>query len=127
MRKIALLPILATALYACNPLILSVPKSETIEVTVGSGDYVTRDIAGEVDQDCIRVQNDEIASDREIEVYYQPNSGDYWGLVVDVNIFINKNGGELLILDPLREYEGSLIRVIVSWYVEEKHHFEKVE
>lgn len=129
MKKTALLLVLAGVLTACNPLILTVPKTETIEFTVEAGDYVTRNL-GDSNEDFIRIRNEEIIADREIEVYYHPTTIDYWGLVIDVDIFIYDEGGEMLIRDP-RDifnnliYIGSDIRVIITWYVEEEHQFEE--
>ena len=117
--KLACILVLGLVLAACNPLMVMTPKTETITFTVSAKDYTNID-----GEDAIRVFNDEISVDREIEVYFYPYHEKYWGMVIDVDILIDDDGGKLVILDPGRNYEGSKIRIIVTWYEEEKHSFE---
>jgi hypothetical protein len=122
MRRVFFLPIVSiffVLLGSCNPLITMVPKTEEILLDpVASGDYV--DIAT---VDYIKIVNAEIKPDREIEAYYFPSSlGSYWGMIIDVEIFIAENGGELLILDDdMTNYLNRTIRLIVTWYEEEEY------
>ena len=107
------------ALAACNPLIIMTPKTETITFTVRARDYVSID-----GEDHIKVLNDEISIDREIEVYFYPYHEKYWGMVIDVNILIDDDGGRLFIWDDNHALEGKKIRLIITWYEEEVHSFE---
>ena len=105
------------ALAACNPLIIMTPKTETITFTVRARDYVSID-----GEDHIKVLNDEISIDREIEVYFYPYHEKYWGMVIDVFILIDDR--KLFINDVDHDLEGSKIRLIITWYEEEVHSFE---
>ncbi len=108
----------------CNPIEITVPKTETIDVSITSANYVTRTTESG-DEDFIQISNSAISIDREIEIYFGPyRVEDYWGMVIDVDILIAPGGGELLICDDDHSYEGKKIRVIITWYEEEEIEFE---
>ena len=121
MRWIFFFPACLLLLAGCNPLILDVPKSEIIEMVVSSSDYVTINL-----KDYVRILNDAIQIDRDIDVYYKSYEIEgYWGLVIDIDLVISPNGGELLIIDEApHTYEGLTIRVIIRWFEEEEYQHE---
>ena len=114
----------ALSLAGCNAPTTVEPKTETIEVLVSTSSYVTR-TTDSGDEDFIQILNDEISPNREIELYYSDYILDgYWGMIIDVDILVSSSGGEVLIYDDDHSYEGSTIRVIVTWYEEEEIEYE---
>ena len=125
MRWILLFAACLLLLAGCNPLILDVPKSEIIEMIPDAADYVQLNTIEGLKY-FIRILNDAIQPDRDIDVLYKPYYIDgHWGYVIDLDIVIPPQGGELLILDDGHIYEGSTtIRVIIRWFEEEEYQHE---
>jgi hypothetical protein len=109
---------------SCNTPTTVEPKTEIIDIEVDPSDYVTR-TTDSGDEDFVQILNDEISPDREIELYYSDYLLDgYWGMIIDYDILVSASGGEVLIYDDDHSYEGSTIRVIVTWYEEEEIEYE---
>ena len=123
-RILACCLVFASCLPGCEAPTTVEPKTETVEFQVDAADYVTR-TTDTGDEDFIQILNDEISANREIELYYSDYMLDgYWGMIIDVDILVSSSGGELLIYDDDHSYEGSTIRMIVTWYEEEEIEYE---
>jgi hypothetical protein len=111
---------------ACGPLYLMTPHVEVIEVVLSDADYVIVPAdAGSVE--AALIEHEAIKLDREIEVYWHPYYGNYWGMLIDVDLLIPPEGGRIYLYDPLtpRKYVGCTVRVIVTWYIEEPYVIEE--